>query len=51
MDAVVAALTTRPDVFDVERLFFFGCSMGSAFSSYAAVCKHQQAPGPCAGVG
>ena len=45
MDAVVAALAKQPQLFDVSRRFYLGCSMGAAFSSLSAVCAHAKAPG------
>ena len=42
MDAVIEELAKQPEVYDVSRLFMSGCSMGSAFSSFAAICNHQK---------
>ena len=40
LKAVVAQLEKRPDLFDTNKLFTSGCSMGSAFSEYIGGCMH-----------
>ena len=40
MKNVVETLDEQPEVFDTSKLFTFGCSMGSGFSEWIAVCMH-----------
>jgi hypothetical protein len=44
MQAVWAAMAAKPDEFDLTRRFVNGCSEGSAFSQWHAVCLHESDP-------
>merc|ERR1719273_565633 len=41
MKNVVKVLEEQSEKFDTSRLYPFGCSLGSAFSEWTAVCMHQ----------
>jgi hypothetical protein len=42
LDNVIESLAAEPDKFDTNRLFFSGCSQGSAFSQYSGSCTKQR---------
>jgi hypothetical protein len=44
INAAVSWLAAQGDVYDTSRLFFTGCSMGSAFTGYISSCWKQAHP-------
>lgn len=44
LDNVVQQLAAEPMKYNTSRLFFSGCSQGSAFSSYSGSCMKQRSP-------
>lgn len=44
LDSVLEKLAAEPAKYDTSRLFFSGCSQGSAFSTYSGSCSKQRFP-------